>query len=109
MNLQLQLFRSPRRLLWLAIIAALPLQVYSAQPQAPSPQTPSPENPLPEPIAVKEEPAPADESPMMMYVVPWNTLADKAKNTKAVTLYKPWGEHFDPLTPAQTANLAASE
>jgi hypothetical protein len=44
---------------------------------------------------------------MMLYLVPWNTHSDTTKNSKTITLYKPWGVHFDPLTPAQTADLAA--
>jgi hypothetical protein len=47
----------------------------------------------------------ADEAPMMLYVVPWNANPESNKNGKKITLYKPWGVYFDPLTPAQTAQL----
>jgi hypothetical protein len=47
-----------------------------------------------------------DESPMMLYLVPWNANpAANNKSGKKFTLYQPWGSHFDPLTPTQTAQL----
>jgi hypothetical protein len=49
----------------------------------------------------------ADESPMMLYLVPWNANPETNKNAKKITLFQPWGAHFDPLTPAQTAELSA--
>lgn len=49
----------------------------------------------------------ADESPMMLYLVPWNANPESHKNGKKITLYQPWGVHFDPLTPAQAAQLNA--
>lgn len=47
----------------------------------------------------------ADESPMLLYLVPWNANPATNKNGAKFTLYQPWGSHFDPLTPAQTAQL----
>ncbi|MEY4588647.1 MAG: hypothetical protein RL497_723 [Pseudomonadota bacterium] len=84
-------------LLWLATTFAAILasfQALSAEPILP-PQ------PSVKPVSA------ADDSPMMLYLVPWNTHSDTTKNSKTITLYKPWGVHFDPLTPAQTADLAA--
>lgn len=49
----------------------------------------------------------ADESPMMLYLVPWNANPDSGKNGKKFSLYQPWGTHFDPLTPEQTIQLNA--
>jgi hypothetical protein len=62
---------------------------------------PEPE-PLPEPTKPS---ATGDESPMMLYLVPWNANPENNKNAKKFTLYQPWGEHFDPLTPQQAADL----
>ncbi|HMU67295.1 MAG TPA: hypothetical protein PKE57_09120 [Cellvibrionaceae bacterium] len=58
------------------------------------------------------EPNPAgastgDESPMMLYLVPWNANPESGKNGKKFTLYQPWGSHFDPLTPVQIQQLNA--
>jgi hypothetical protein len=47
----------------------------------------------------------ADESPMMLYLVPWNANPESGKNGKKFSLYQPWGTHFDPLTPEQTIQL----
>ncbi|HEY6530258.1 MAG TPA: hypothetical protein VIZ65_16345 [Cellvibrionaceae bacterium] len=49
----------------------------------------------------------ADESPMMLYLVPWNANPESGKNGKKFSLYQPWGTHFDPLTPEQTIQLNA--
>ncbi len=46
-----------------------------------------------------------DESPMMLYLVPWNANPESGKNGKKFTLHQPWGSHFDPLTPVQTQQL----
>lgn len=50
-------------------------------------------------------PQSGDESPMMLYLVPWNANPESGKNGKKFTLYQPWGSHFDPLTPVQTQQL----
>ncbi len=48
---------------------------------------------------------PAAQSPLMLYVVPWNANPD-SKDAKKITLYKPWGEHFDPVTAGQWQALS---
>lgn len=61
----------------------------------------------PDAAAVEAPAAPqsGDESPMMLYLVPWNANPESGKKGKKFTLYQPWGSHFDPLTPVQTQQL----
>ncbi|MFO1367399.1 MAG: hypothetical protein U1F46_00270 [Marinagarivorans sp.] len=61
----------------------------------------------PEPVGIANNAGPADESPMMLYLVPWNANPEKGKSGKKFTLYQPWGSHFDPLTPVQIQQLNA--
>jgi hypothetical protein len=48
---------------------------------------------------------PSSESPLMLYLVPWNANPETNKNAKKLSLYKPWGNHFDPMTPQQQHEL----
>lgn len=57
--------------------------------------------------AAQAAPQSGDESPMMLYLVPWNANPESGKKGKKFTLYQPWGSHFDPLTPVQTQQLNA--
>lgn len=61
----------------------------------------------PEPVGATNNTGPADESPMMLYLVPWNANPESGKSGKKFTLYQPWGSHFDPLTPVQIQQLNA--
>ena len=72
------------------------LSAAAAQQEVPTPETPA---------STKQ--TPADESPMMLYLVPWNANPETNKNAKKFTLYQPWGQHFDPLTPEQTSELSS--
>lgn len=93
----------------LAALALLSINVAAAE-QTPLPSSEPKEAALtPTADGTTQNTAPtgnsADESPMLLYLVPWNANPATNKNGAKFTLYQPWGSHFDPLTPAQTAQL----